>query len=253
MNLIVKFNEDEADLLRGMIGNDPGQASEVTLRLGMGHSGFGLYLHQSEHAEDGAELLTVVVPSHKHIVRGSSYREFARGSLQAAQPVVDDDELVAYLDTGTGRVFFRPPTEFDSPDRFERLTFTVEEACELTDQQISLAEQLAITTEERDALSALVNSPQTAEFLSAVQAEGAHQVQRYGEARDRSKSATAWFHLLAYLSGKACRAAIEGDKEKALHHCISSAAMLGEWFKAIQADTTGCGDGLDIDLSQGEG
>lgn len=105
---------------------------------------------------------------------------------------------------------------------------------------------------ERDRLHALVNSPQTAEFLSAVAAEKAHQVERWGAAHDRSKSAEHWFWLVGYLAGKALRATILGDKAKALHHTISSAAALANWHEAISADTTGAGVGNDTDLEAHE-
>lgn len=97
-------------------------------------------------------------------------------------------------------------------------------------------------------LEALVNTPQTADFLEAVRLEAAHQVQRWGYAHDRSKSAENWFWLVGYLCGKALRAAITGDKMKALHHTISSAAALLNWHAAITHDTTGAGIGQDADL-----
>jgi hypothetical protein len=102
---------------------------------------------------------------------------------------------------------------------------------------------------ERDRLHALVNSPQTGEFLQAVRAEKAHQIERWGHAHDRSKSAEHWFWLVGYLAGKALRAAITGDRHKALHHCVSSAAALANWFDAIQADESGAGVGADEDLA----
>lgn len=102
--------------------------------------------------------------------------------------------------------------------------------------------------EERDRLLAFINTPKIDDFLKAVQAEEAHQRYRWGEAHDRDKSAENWFFLVGYLSGKALRAAVTGDKEKALHHCVSSAACLFQWFKAIKADTTGAGVGVDADL-----
>lgn len=101
---------------------------------------------------------------------------------------------------------------------------------------------------ERDRLHALVNSPQTGDFLEAVRAEKAHQIQRWGRAHDRSKSAEHWFWLVGYLAGKALRAAVTGDRAKALHHCVSSAAALANWFDAIQADDTSAGIGADEDL-----
>ncbi|GEM_PF-3167564 len=97
-------------------------------------------------------------------------------------------------------------------------------------------------------LRGLINNPHTEEFLSAVQYEAAHQRYRFGEAHDRQKSAENWHWLLGKLAGKCLRAVITGDKEKALHHTVSSAASLANWFQAIKLDTSGCGEGLDLDL-----
>lgn len=110
-------------------------------------------------------------------------------------------------------------------------------------------EELLAAKAERDRLNALVNSPQTTCFLEAVAAEKAHQIERWGKSTDRSKSAEHWFWLVGYLAGKALRATITGDREKALHHCVSSAAALGNWFDAIGSDTTGTGKGVDVDLA----
>ena len=41
---------------------------------------------------------------------------------------------------------------------------------------------------------------------------------------------------------------ITGDKAKALHHTISSAAALANWFEAIKKDETGAGAGQDDDI-----
>lgn len=112
---------------------------------------------------------------------------------------------------------------------------------------------LIAARDERDRLHALINSPQTGEFLDAVRAEKAHQVERWGHAHDRSKSAEHWFWLVGYLAGKALRAAIHGDKFKAKHHCVSSAAALANWYEAVTADTTGCGQGEDEDLAAKDG
>lgn len=102
--------------------------------------------------------------------------------------------------------------------------------------------------EELLKLRALINNPQTAEFLPAVQAEAAHQRQKWGEPHDRQKSAENWFWLVGYLSGKALRAAITGDTFKAKHHTISSAAALCNWFEAIGKDESGTGLGVDDDI-----
>lgn len=97
-------------------------------------------------------------------------------------------------------------------------------------------------------LDALVNNAHTSDFLEATRLEAAHQVVRWGEAHDRGKSAENWFWLVGYLAGKCLRACITGDREKALHHTISSAAALLNWHKAIGKDTTGTGIAADDDI-----
>lgn len=97
-------------------------------------------------------------------------------------------------------------------------------------------------------LHALVNNAHTDDFLEATRLEAAHQVVRWGAAPRRGKSAENWYWLVGYLAGKCLRACITGDREKALHHTISSAAALLNWNKAIAADTPGCGIGQDDDI-----
>lgn len=99
-------------------------------------------------------------------------------------------------------------------------------------------------------LHAVINEPHTDDFLQATSIEKEHQRQRWGDAHDRSKSAEHWFWLVGYLAGKALRAAISGDREKALHHTISSAAALANWHDAISADQTGACVGRDADLEK---
>lgn len=101
---------------------------------------------------------------------------------------------------------------------------------------------------EADRLDALANNPETEDFLKGVRLEAAHQVEKCGEAHDRGKSAENWFWLVGYLAGKCLRCIIEGDREKALHHTISSAAALMNWHAAIKRDTSGHGIGQDDDI-----
>jgi hypothetical protein len=105
---------------------------------------------------------------------------------------------------------------------------------------------------EVERLRGLINTPETANFLEGVKREAAHQVERWGAAHDRQKSAEHWFWLVGYLAGKALHAVITGDREKALHHTISSAAALLHWHTAISTDTTGSGRGRDADLQAHE-
>ena len=105
---------------------------------------------------------------------------------------------------------------------------------------------------EIERLTARINTPETEDFDRGVPLEAAHQIERWGDAHDRSKSAENWFWLVGYLAGKALRAAIEGDREKAKHHTISSAAALRNWHSAIKRDETNRGIGADSDLQPKE-
>ena len=88
-------------------------------------------------------------------------------------------------------------------------------------------------------LEALLNAPELHSFASAIVREAAHQRARWGTEHDAGKEPSDWFWLLGYLAGKALHAAVAGDREKALHHTISSAAALANWHAALLgADTT---------------
>lgn len=107
---------------------------------------------------------------------------------------------------------------------------------------------IEVVADEVTRLKTLINTPELADFDKGVPLECAHQIERWGQAHDRSKSAENWYWLVGYLAGKALRASIKGEREKALHHTISSAAALRNWHRAIQQDTTGAGIGQDADL-----
>jgi hypothetical protein len=109
-------------------------------------------------------------------------------------------------------------------------------------------EGLLAAKRERDELHALVNNPQTENFLQAVRAEAAHQILRWGRSHDRRKSAEAWYWLVGFLAGKCLRAWIDGDVHKAMHHTISAGAALLHMHAAIQSDASGRGVGADEDL-----
>lgn len=103
---------------------------------------------------------------------------------------------------------------------------------------------LAERTRERDeaiakwvSLEKKLNTPELHDFSAAVTLEAAHQRERWGSEHDAGKEPADWFWLLGYLSGKALRAHMSGDLEKALHHTISSAAALANWHAAIEGKT----------------
>lgn len=86
---------------------------------------------------------------------------------------------------------------------------------------------------ENERLRSLLNAPEILSFRDGVVREAAHQTERWGRAHDGAKTPEDWFWLIGYLTGKALRAHIEGNTEKALHHTISSAAALANWHAEI--------------------
>lgn len=92
-------------------------------------------------------------------------------------------------------------------------------------------------------LRELVNSPEVENFLRGVHIEAVHQVDRWGTANDRAKRPADWFWLVGYLAGKALASAVAGNRDKALHHCISTAAALYNWHCAIK--------GIDVRMAPG--
>lgn len=94
-----------------------------------------------------------------------------------------------------------------------------------------------------ESLEALINSPEIDAFLRAVHIEAAHQVERWGTAHDRAKRPADWFWLIGYLAGKALHAAADSEQDKALHHCVSTAAALYNWHCALK--------GVDVRMCPG--
>lgn len=69
-----------------------------------------------------SSLLELLFPTtHRHIKRGTSYAEVGRGTLQTAHLLDDGAPLVCYFGIDDGRIWFRPPSEFDDAARFEAI------------------------------------------------------------------------------------------------------------------------------------
>lgn len=98
---------------------------------------------------------------------------------------------------------------------------------------VELPPDVAAKLDELARLRTLLDSPQVSEFIEAVRVEAAHQVERYGAEHDQQKSPADWFWVLGWLGGKAVQAATLGDHEKALHHVITSAALLLNWHAQL--------------------
>lgn len=120
--------------------------------------------------------------------------------------------------------------------------------------------RLTAEAEEGRRLTALINTPELLDFQKAVLLETVHQQERWSAEHDGGKTPEDWFWLIGYLSGRAlghhkeaarlesllktfhranneARAPIERQiehhREKAVHHCITTAAACANWHMAV--------------------
>jgi hypothetical protein len=94
-------------------------------------------------------------------------------------------------------------------------------------------EKEAALLAEVERLNGLLNTPELHDFGKAVVLEAAHQRERWGVEHDTGKEPQDWFWVVGYLAGKALRSHLDGNQEKALHHCISTAAVLANWHAHV--------------------
>lgn len=97
---------------------------------------------------------------------------------------------------------------------------------------------------ENERLLALLNNPETKDFIKAVELEAGHQRLKWSSEHDGGKTDAAWFWLLGYLGGKALHnpnpvdATEEEKHEKQLHRIIATAAACLNWHAYKQGKTT---------------
>lgn len=91
------------------------------------------------------------------------------------------------------------------------------------------------TFKEIERLRKILNTPILEPFAEAVVAEARHQIFRWGDDHDATKTAWDWFWTLGHLGGKAAHAALIRDWDKALHHTTTAAALLANWHRHLVA------------------
>ena len=101
----------------------------------------------------------------------------------------------------------------------------------LTDERVIELER------EVERLNAIINTPQSDNFLRAVSTEAEHQRQRWGSEHDAGKAPADWFWLIGYLAGKALHSHAVGNVEKAEHHVITTAAACANWHRGMFGKT----------------
>lgn len=100
-------------------------------------------------------------------------------------------------------------------------------------RQRGLRAAFAIAVDDAVRLRSLINTPEILDFVKAVQIEAVHQRERWGSKQDEGKTAADWFWLLGYLAGKAISADKSGDRDKVLHHIITTAAACANWHAQV--------------------
>jgi hypothetical protein len=93
--------------------------------------------------------------------------------------------------------------------------------------------RLAEVEAENLRLTLLLNTPEVTDFAKGVVLETLHQRERWGSEHDEGKTPFDWFWLVGYLAQKAASSHLAGDRSKALHHTVSTAAALNNWHAAI--------------------
>lgn len=127
-----------------------------------------------------------------------------------------------------------------------------------------------------DAVLAIVNRPELIDFPKAVMLEAQHQEVRWGTQDRSGKEPSDWFWLVGHLAGRALEHHKEADRladelvsagihepfvakqvayhrEKAVHHCITSAAALAHWHANMLGAHTAMQPGHAPSIAIGDG
>lgn len=95
-------------------------------------------------------------------------------------------------------------------------------------------------------LMVLLNTPEIADFLRAVEIEMPHQRERWGTDHDSGKTDADWFWLIGYLAGKALHNPPNDMQpfEAKLHRIVTIAAAAGNWHAAVSGSSTSMRPGI---------
>lgn len=90
-----------------------------------------------------------------------------------------------------------------------------------------------------------MNTPELHDFAKGVVAEAQHQRIRWPSDQDAGKTVWDWFWLIGYLAQKAAQSFVAGDRDKALHHLITTAAALANWHAFVSGRHSGFRPGIE--------
>lgn len=155
-------------------------------------------------------------------IRGREWLRLGRGSYEW-----DDDRWKDEFGAALDEIV-------EALDRLKKIA-TDKTDCPTTSLGVAQArDRMRRLEAENDRLRDLIDRPSVAEWRDAVILEAAHQRERWGADHDARHGPDGWFWRLGYLSGKALAAHLAGDVEKALHHTVSSGALLAHWAEAMK-------------------
>lgn len=202
-----------------------------------------------EQVDRAAELLPDVMPGHWDTEGGA---DMARRSLRETREQLSMGHMsdlhlanAQFLEDITGgSVTFQSGIKMQTAAK-ERIRWLSAHLAHRLQSEAPLRAEIA-------RLEALLNTPETADFLAGVPLEAAHQRERWGSDHDHGKTAFDWFWLIGYLAQKAASSHVAGDMEKALHHTISTAAALANWHMAISGADTRMRPGIDASQALGD-
>lgn len=83
-------------------------------------------------------------------------------------------------------------------------------------------------------LFAIINTPESDDFLKGVSIEAEFQRQKHGEHEgDVADYHQNFYWVAAHLLGKALWSLVRGNADKGRHHLVTSAALIFNWHNAI--------------------
>ena len=141
----------------------------------------------------------------------------------AERPIVTFNDIVAAVDKEVG-------VRYGAPE-YEHHALEVLGVAGLGNVDVEVGP--CPVAEERDRLKALLNAPEIVDFGKAIVLEAAHQRERWGSEHDEGKTCADWYWLIGYLAGKALFSFVAGNREKTLHHIITTAAACCNWHAQI--------------------
>ncbi len=175
----------------------------------------------------GEKSLVARCPDCDDVLIGETPRETKENKEEDINTFIHDERHIVKSNIGQLRGAIESMT--DGPHGKSK-TMARRSAKSLLRSSLSVLSRLEDYANERKQ----IDTPIIDDFLEGVKREAAHQRGRWGSDHDKRKDHGNWLFLIGHLGSKALHSAIAGDKDKAMHHTITTAAALYNWHDAIR-------------------